>query len=177
MHAGAPFTLTASSSGLRLCPNQIPQVAVDVFEALGVHAAVVLGRVRRPASRCDRLGDEAVELFLALAGQAENDLVALLRLEQRFVDEGLEEGLGHQHRMDAVFHDDEHGRILAAVLGVEAESERGKESLGLFQVLDCQVNDDLPVHGVLVWDGGWDTGASPPRRTGLHGFDIGRLSC
>jgi hypothetical protein len=46
-------------------------VAVDVLEALVVHEAMVLGRVRRAAAGSDGPGDERVDFLPAFAAQAD----------------------------------------------------------------------------------------------------------
>jgi hypothetical protein len=73
-------------------------------------------------------------------------LVGLLRLRHRLADQGLEEIPGAQQGLDAVLHDDHEGCFFIAECGLEAEAQGREESLGLVQVLDRQIEDDLLFH-------------------------------
>jgi hypothetical protein len=122
-------------------------VAVEVFKALVVHEAVVFRRMGDAGAAGGGFGDQAIDFLAAVAHQADDDFVALGGVDHWLVDQGLEKALGHQHDVHAA--DDVHeSRLLVAVLRIGAEAERGKEGLGLVQVLDRQVEDDLLFHDV-----------------------------
>jgi RpiR family carbohydrate utilization transcriptional regulator len=112
----------------------VPQVAVDVLEALVVHEAMVLGRVRRAAAGSDGPGDERVDFLPAFAAQADDDFIGFLCLCDGLADQGLEERLGRQHGLDGVADDIHECRVLAAEFVIEREAERGKEGFGFVQV-------------------------------------------
>jgi hypothetical protein len=146
-------------------------VAIDVLETLVIHEAVVLRRMRRAAAGGDGLGDDGVDLFPALAAQADDELIGFLCIRDGLVDQRLEEWLGRQHGLDGVADDVHECRVLAAKSVIESKAERGKEGLGLFQVLHWQVEDDLFVHGVSLVRVDWSTGASSLRRTAAPKID------
>jgi hypothetical protein len=121
-------------------------MTIEVFESLVDHETVVFQRMRNTGARSARPGDQILQFFAALAAQANNDLVGLLRRRHGFIDQRSEEGLGHQHGVDAVVDNDHVGRVVAAVLRLDSEAEAGKECPRPVKIADRKVEDDLLVH-------------------------------
>jgi hypothetical protein len=98
-----------------------------------------------------------VDLGAALARQAQQHFGALAGVGDALAREGLEEVLDQQHREDAVLLDHHAGGIRIGELRVEGVAQRGEERLGLLEVLDGEVHEDLLVgHGVSCVDEGLD---------------------
>src|SRR5471032_2770845 len=157
--------------GLRRRPDQVPQVAVDILEALVVHEAVVLRWMRYAATSGGGLGDQAVHFFPAFATQANDHFIGFPGIRERLVDQGLEEGFACQHGLDGVVDDVHEGRVLAAKPGIEGKAESGKEGPGFVQVLYWQVEDDLFFHGVSLVKVEWAIGATSLRRVAAPTID------
>src|SRR5690242_21882480 len=97
-------------------------MAIEILEALVVHEAMVLGRMRYASASGKGFGDQAVDLFPTLAIQADDNLVSFFRMHDRLVDERLEEGFRRQHDINGAFDDGDEGRVFVAELWLGIET-------------------------------------------------------
>jgi hypothetical protein len=67
-------------------------MAVDILETQVVHEAMILGRMRCAVTGGNGLSDQAVHLSPAFTAQANDELIGLLRIRERLVDQRLENG-------------------------------------------------------------------------------------
>ncbi|MNV47265.1 hypothetical protein D3C71_1391260 [compost metagenome] len=128
--------------------DQFPNVAVQVFEAVRVHEAVVLRLARYGAAGSACAGDQVVDFGAAFARQADQHFGCLFGVHQRFAGKALEEIARQEHGVD-VIADDHAGALLVGEIRVEGEAQLLEEVLRFLHVADGDVDEYLLVHGFV----------------------------
>ena len=125
--------------------HEFPGVAVEVFIAMRVHEAVILGLAWHLGATGARVRHELIHLLAAAAGHARQHFSRFAGVRDALVSKGSEETLHEQHHVQVVT-ENHAGPFLVGERGIERVAKLGEEIHGALEVSDREIDENLRVH-------------------------------
>src|SRR5262249_31329531 len=150
------------NSCLRIHPDDLPDMAVEIVKAPSKHESVIH---RRPGFDCARTHgriNDFIDLILAFLRQADKHLRRLLGVGNWLAGELLEFLFRQEHRVN-ILGDHHTGRGCVGELRIERIAKLPKKCLGSIEILDRQVHENLGGHFYLQGSPDEPTGACASR--------------